>query len=149
MTLFVFLISLGAALRLTRLAVEDTIFAPVRAWLANRYSKALVEHANRVQDARDLQPTELALEQPELDRLQRRAGIWLWFVQLLECPWCIGFWISLGAAGAALSPLGTSHGAVHTWGFVFPALALSISYLVGVIHTLVFTVQEFEPGNHS
>lgn len=142
MTLFVFLISLGAALRLTRLVVEDVIFAPVRTWLADRYAGALACTRQQVQDLVKIQPTERALDQPLLDKAQRRAGRYLWFIQLGECPWCIGFWISLAVAGAALSPLGTSTGAWHTWAFVLPALALSLSYLVGTVYTVVHTVEE-------
>lgn len=143
MSLFIFLISLGAALRLARLVVEDTIFAPVRRWFSRRYAAALTDHAQLTHDLRETQETELALfAQPELDKLQRRASRYLWFIQLGECPWCIGFWISLAAAGAALSPLGTSTGAWHTWAFVLPAVALSLSYLVGTIYTVVHTVEE-------
>lgn len=142
MTLFVFLISLGAALRLTRLVVEDTIFAPVRDWFANHYAAALADSALWTQSLANSQPTIAELDAPRKRAAQRRASVYLWFIQLGECPWCIGFWISLAASGAALSPLGTSTGVWHTWAFVLPALALSFSYLVGTVYTVVHTVEE-------
>ena len=43
---------------------------------------------------------------------------------LLECPFCIGFWISLGVAGSFVT-----YGDALWWNVI--ALALSVSYLAG------------------
>lgn len=112
MNLVVFLASLGAALRLTRLAVDDSITMPFRAYLARRASA------------------------PVPDGEHGRVGaVWMWFVQLFECPWCIGFWASSAVTALAVASRGAG------W-FLWPAMALSISWLVGAIATVLYTVEE-------
>lgn len=111
MTVAVFLVTLGASLRLTRLFVEDTITAKFRARLAARWDAAVTK-----------------------DPVRANRG-WMYAVTLFECPWCIGFWIScLLTAGAAFSD-GSS------WYF-YPAVALTVSYLIGVCSTIVVTIEE-------
>ncbi len=147
-SLAVFLLALGSALRLTRLAVADTITQPFRSWLGLRYAATMSAHA--AERAVAVVPAPDDIQKIYIDRmakLQRRAGVWLWLIQLFECPWCIGFWISMGVAGAALglSP-GDIHSSLSTWLAIWPALGLSISYLVGVVYTAVYTLEGWEPG---
>lgn len=52
----------------------------------------------------------------------RRAAVMA--EDLLECPFCVGFWISLGVAGSFVT-----HGDAVWW--QVGALALSVSYLAG------------------
>lgn len=108
MTLAVFLCTLGAALRLTRLAVEDSITSPWRDFLARR---------------------------SDTEAYPRSAPLAFWFAQLFECPWCIGFWVSAGLTAIAAASDGQG------W-YLYPAIALSISYLVGVAATVVLTIEE-------
>jgi hypothetical protein len=67
-----------AAYRLTRLWLRDSVppMPAVRAWLGDR----LTEH----EDAHEGRPHPLA--------------------PLTDCPWCAGFWISLGVVGVASVP---------------------------------------------
>lgn len=140
MNLFVFLVSLGAALRLTRLATTDNITQPWRQLLMSNLIRAH-QKLNDIQVASTTeQPTARKLDGPRLALASRRVQAWSLCVQLFECPWCIGFWISTAVVAAALSPLGTGHHiptGVHLWLFVFPALALATSYLVGVVNELL------------
>lgn len=111
MTIAVFLATLGAALRLTRLGVEDTITQPFRTWLVRRWTKSV----------------DAAPEKPN--------RIWMWLTQLFECPWCLGFWVSAGLTVPAVISDGAG------W-YLWPATALSISYLIGVASTIVATIEE-------
>jgi hypothetical protein len=108
MSVCIFLLSLGAATRLTRLAVEDTIGQPFRDYLERRATKY---------------------------NQTRRGHVWAWLVRLFECPWCAGLWLAAGVTALAV----ISHGA-H-W-FLYPAIALTISYLIGVVSTIIFTIEE-------
>ncbi len=148
MTFFVFLLALGAALRLTRLVVEDTIFAPIRRWMTQRYAAHLAQTV-RIDGALDLVTSESmeTATRPGLNRdarvAERRGGRMLFFIQMFECPWCVGFWLAAATSAAALSPLGAdAHWWAHTWLFVYPALALSISYLIGLVTTVLATIEE-------
>jgi hypothetical protein len=118
MTFVAFLLALGASLRLTRLAVTDTITQPFRTAIAMRYASA---------SALESQTAQQNSGRAAISRAARRRAIWLWLVQLFECPWCIGFWISAAVAAVAVSPAGTSTPAVVA------AAGLSLSYLVGLI----------------
>lgn len=56
------------------------------------------------------------LTQPTRDRLPIRA------VDTIVCPWCSGWWVSLGVTASALA----WH---HQWWWQLPAVALSASLL--------------------
>lgn len=127
MTIAVFLLALGSALRLTRLGTEDSITAPFRAWLA---AQAAAERRT------DLSWTADA---PHAPRPARRARPFMALVQLFECPWCLGFWAAVATTTAAA--LATDGGRTDGW-FLYPAIALSISYLIGAISSIVFTIEE-------
>lgn len=45
--------------------------------------------------------------------------------ELIRCPWCVGFWISIPAAIAAFTPF------AHTLFYAIAGTALSISLLIG------------------
>lgn len=89
--LWVVVLAIGAALRLTRLITRDTITRPLRNWVVNRYGP-------------ETMPDEF-----------------------VRCPWCVGFWISLLVAAAALIPP-----IAHSGAFLLLAAALTLSYLVGL-----------------
>lgn len=149
MNFVIFLVALGAALRLTRLAVADTITQTFRTRLSLRYAAASALESQSDHNLRDDRGVIAAADVKIVRRFRRRVNAWLWLVQLFECPWCIGFWISGLAAAAAISvsPAGSPLQQIPLW-FVFPGLTLTLSYLVGVIYTAVFTLEEFYPGGH-
>lgn len=118
MQISLFLLALGSALRITRLGTEDSITQPFRNWLAARASATRSE------------PTWTEVARPA-----RSAHAAMWLVQLFECPWCLGFW----ASGLTTALAAVSDGA--GW-FLYPALALTVSYLVGVVATIVYTIEE-------
>lgn len=106
MTLAVFLVALGASLRLTRLAIDDSILEPLHARILRLSSS---------------------------DRY-KRGILGTWLFKLFSCPWCIGFWISLGVTLLAAASNGGA------W-FFYPAAALSISWLVGILHTAMYVLE--------
>lgn len=149
MSLIVFLISLGAALRLTRLAIGDVISKPFRDFLLARASRASIEHESYTVDAAmsSTQPTERSLLIIDAAWASRRASFWTVWVELFDCPWCIGFWLSAGTTAAALSAY-PIHGvlAAHLWTITYPALVLTTSWLVGFIYTIAYTLEVWEPN---
>lgn len=79
-SLSVFLVSLGAVLRLNRLLIDDTIASPIRdLWIRMANSPR--------------QPV---------------AATGLWFHELWSCPWCLGFWLSAGVTGLAYASGGAA-----------------------------------------
>jgi len=88
------LLLLGFAARLIRLAVVDDIADPFRAW-----SVATVDR-----------------------HLGGRAGEWM--VALWGCPFCVGFWISVGVV-ASWALVG------DTAGWRLTAVAFTLSYAAG------------------
>lgn len=133
MQILAFLLALGSALRLTRLAVTDTITQPFRTAIAMRYAAASALEAHTLQIH---QHSNSFVARRVMRRLARRRAAYLWLVQLFECPWCIGFWISLGVAAIAVSPAASS-----VW-LLWPAVALSLSWLVGALAFLEATVED-------
>lgn len=133
MQILAFLLALGSALRLTRLAVTDTITQPFRNAIAMRYAAASALESHTLQTHKY---SDSPVARRVMRRLRRRANIWLWLVQLFECPWCIGFWISLAVAAIALSPAASS-----IW-IAWPAIALSLSWLVGALAFLEATIED-------
>lgn len=139
MTFLAFLLALGSALRLTRLAVTDSITQPIRTAIAMRYAASSALESQTI--------AEIAIHDATMGRLggrpdsrtrsaHRRARAWLFAVQLFECPWCIGFWISLAVATIAVSPLGSSTPAL------LAGIALSLSWLVGALAFLEATIED-------
>lgn len=126
MTFLVFLLTLGASLRLTRLAVHDTITKPFRDFLESRESAHLLAKALALPDTAE----------------HHRHPPWTFLRQLFDCPWCIGFWISLALSAVELhvQPI---HEGPFWW--TLPALTLSMSWLVGVLYTIAYTLDIYEP----
>lgn len=131
-TLIVFLLTLAATLRLTRLAIHDAITRPFRDALASREARSA---------GTGWDPAGNRLPGPGPTQSHAR---WSMLRKLFDCPWCIGFWISLATAGAELhaaNPVPTIPIAL-----AYPALVLSLSWLVGVIDMAVYTLEVYEPG---
>lgn len=122
MTLAVFVLALLASCRLTRLITEDVITAFFRDFLTRR----VVSAGERVDANVDSRLSALAYD------------FWVKAEEWSNCPWCAGFWVA-SAVTAVMAAAVHSHGA---WWFTYPATALSISYLIGVIATVVYTVEE-------
>lgn len=101
MTLLVLVIYVLAVARITRLINADTVFDRIRLIPARAARSALL--------AGD-------------DKSRAR---WDTVVYFLECPWCVGMWISLATA---IVPVLMLHWAWWT----FLPLALAASHLVGV-----------------
>lgn len=106
------LLALGATARLTRLVTTDTLTERPRAALL-----ALIAQPRRIR--RSVGPGVVI---PPPTRL--RAAL----VTLLQCPWCISFWIACAVLAAA-------HAAtLHPWAHTATALlaaALTLSYFTG------------------
>lgn len=140
---FVFLVSLGAALRLTWLATQDAITKPIRQHFLGRYLAA-----NAVAEAHQLAkavPATAEVDQHTdamISRASREARFWGALVQLFDCPWCIGFWISAATSLAALQAANFPGPFWFTW----PAMALTISWLVGFGQIVVYTAELYEPN---
>lgn len=129
--LVVFLMTWLAALRLTRLAISDTISKPFRDALASREARSAGVPKG---------------QQGPGPKCSHRY--WSLLSQLFDCPWCIGFWISAAAAAAELHVANPAPGATLWWSY--PALTLSLSWLVGFGYTAMYTLEIYEPpqGTH-
>lgn len=85
MEISVFLLALGAALRLTHLVVVDTITAPVRAFVQRRVLSSFGARGHR---------------------------LWIFANEVINCLWCAGLWISFGVALVAAN---AGHTAWFSW----------------------------------
>lgn len=104
-----------AVARLTRLINADTILDRPRLWIASKARSALLA----VREAQSLGQTKRA---EVLSPSMRRWQTAMYFVQ---CPWCVGLWLSLAGAVVPVRLVG------WPWWAVFP-VALAASHLVGV-----------------
>lgn len=108
-----FLVATLASARITRLVVSDTLVDGARHAFLQR-----VAHSGR-------------------QRAQARSGqsiapptpVRQWFLSLLTCPWCIGFWIT--TATVTLLYLASGISVFGPWWVDLPALSLSAGYMVG------------------
>lgn len=115
MSLSLFLLALGLALRVTRFVVDDSLTEPIRMRLlrlgAGTFDKDTFEM-----------------------RRTRRNKFFHWFYQLTDCPWCFGVWAA-----------GFSFWFAYLWGdqkwFIFTAAALSASWLIGFASMYAYKVQ--------
>lgn len=110
--LIVFLLTLAATLRLTRLAIHDGITQPFR---------------DRLEDWASRKAT--------------RSRTML--VKLFECPWCLGAWLSAATAAAELHAANPVPTISLVW--TYPALVLTLSWLVGLFDMLVYSLEIWEP----
>lgn len=111
LSLVTFLLAFGLSLRLTRLAVDDAITAPLRLAFAKR------QYADGKLDA----ATQLPAPHPA----------WKFLYELFDCPWCMGVWTSAASFGWAYA-----YG--ESAAFVWVAGAASASWLVGLGSVLVY-----------
>lgn len=114
-TVLILVVYVLAVMRLVRLVNYDTILDPLRLWIAHRANAARSAAAEA--DAADM-PTQFAL-------FDQRMARWNTLAHFLKCPWCVGFWISLGTAVVPVLIIGWQ------WPALF-GVALACSYLVGL-----------------
>ncbi len=93
LSVIISVLTLLTVCRLTRLVTEDSITAPLRDWVAHKASHPTLHihpparpggHPGGQQDAPH--PGGPAPTPP--------SRLWRWTDKLINCPWCIGFWIS-------------------------------------------------------
>lgn len=104
-----------AAYRLTRIATLDKFAEPVRERIYDRWPPDYERASWRYNS--------------ELQAVVKRASTAVvpkvhWFGQLIECPWCIGWWLS-GAVVLAAALIGDVPLPVLTW--------FAVSTLVGLV----------------
>lgn len=108
--LITLILAVGAAARITRLVVADTITAPLRDWALPRIARSRKDRALITQTGEALPPTGI------------RAAL----VTLLTCHWCTGMWVA-----AAITPLALAANG-NLW-FTIPAAILTVAYAVGYL----------------
>lgn len=108
--LITLILAVGAAARITRLVVADTITDPLRTWALPRIARSRAERLRIAHGEPATPPTGL------------RGAL----VTLLTCHWCTGVWVA-----GALTPLALSAGGA-LW-FILPASILTVSYAVGIL----------------
>lgn len=104
-TLLVLAIYVLVAARLTRLVNYDTVLDPARLSIARR-----IAHAQQ------------ALPDTPHGRTLRA---WKGLADFMACPWCVGMWISVALAPAAIHVIG------WPW-WTWAALPFAASHLVGI-----------------
>lgn len=102
------LLTLGAAARLTRLAVSDTITEPVRTWVLVRVARSRRQRAEIADTGRADPPTPVRQ----------------WLLDLLQCHWCLGVWITAAVVATAFL-----YG--HTPAWQITATVLALAYALG------------------
>lgn len=141
---FVFLIMALVTYRLTRLVIEDRIFAtPVarfQGWAESRWEKRQLDHARSQLDPDD--PTRDALFIAPSEDDQWRSPL----AYLLSCPWCLSFY--LGWAVVLFTDIISSHSFPHHhpyvsaipswWAYLLlvPALSATTGFLFYIEHIL-------------
>lgn len=108
--LITIILAVGAAARITRLVVADTITAPLRDWALPRIARSRRDRSLITQTGEAHPPTGI------------RAAL----ITLLTCHWCTGMWVA-----AAITPLALA--ANGAWWFTIPAAILTVAYAVGVL----------------
>ncbi|QGH75258.1 membrane protein [Mycobacterium phage Quesadilla] len=104
-----------AVMRLVRLINGDTILDRLRLW-----------PAGKGRAAREAMLQESAMGHTEsAERWRESMGRWNKVLYFIECPWCVGMWMSFGTAWAALF--------FHENVIVrYVGVALATSHLIGV-----------------
>lgn len=112
--LLVLWLGLGAY-RITRIVTLDTFTEPLRQRIFDRWPPDYDRSQWRYhEELRALAKRAPGAERPPVH----------WFGQLVECPWCIGFWLS-GAFVAVAALVGSVPLPILTW--------FAVSTLVGLI----------------
>lgn len=119
LTVLILVLYVLAVMRLVRLINYDTVLDPLRLWIARRAqtAKSAGEEAES-----NMQPVASALH-------LRTMARWNTLAYFLGCPWCVGFWISLGTAIVPVSIIG------WPW-WALPGVALGCSQIVGLLAPL-------------
>lgn len=104
--------------RATRLVTTDALFERQRAWLLMRYPP----NRDWARTRRTGQLLTREQQVPKGVRYPRKLG------QLLECPWCLGFWF----AGVVWSLVWYYHGLVLP-GLWWPAIAVGSGSLAVIL----------------
>lgn len=115
MTLIVLGIYVLAVMRLTRLINADTVLDGPRL--------AIIKKAHA---AREAAIEARATSAVAFLRAERSAKRWATAVYFIQCPWCVGMWLSLASAIAPVLVLD------WPWWAFFP-IALATSHLIGVL----------------
>ncbi|QFP94629.1 hypothetical protein I5G59_gp09 [Mycobacterium phage LilMcDreamy] len=115
MTLIVLGIYVLAIMRLTRLINADTILDRPRAAIITRARASRMDANEARALGQDVRATLLA----------RRAQRWATLTYFIQCPWCVGMWLSLLTAIAPVLVL-------HWPWWAFVPIALATSHLIGV-----------------
>lgn len=108
--LITLILAVGAAARITRLVVADTITEPLRAWALPRIARSRTERRLIAQGKDATPPT----------------GVRSALVTLATCHWCSGMWVA-----AIVAPVAFFYG--HHLAFQLPATILTVAYLVGLL----------------
>lgn len=113
--LLLFLVVVTAASRITRLVVADTVTEPIRMWAFPRIARSRQDR-KRISQGHEAQPPG-PFRQTVLN--------------LLQCPWCIGFWISTALLAALAFTTGTQMVITGTWWVDLAVASLASSYIIG------------------
>ena len=108
-----------AVMRLVRLVNYDTVLDPLRLLIARRASTARIASDEAYAAG---QPIAGAAH-------SRRRARWNTLAYFLECPWCVGFWLSLATAVVPVLIIGWPW-----WAVV--GVAFACSQLVGMLAPL-------------
>lgn len=112
--LVVWVTGLLVAARLSHFLVEDTLLDEARQALMDRRDRALAHPGVLVRGWR-----------------RRRAALWLKVTQLVDCQWCLGFWVAVAVAGVVW-PLSSAAVVLGVpWWLGWPGLAFAFSHLIG------------------
>ncbi|AVJ50122.1 hypothetical protein SEA_MEGATRON_7 [Mycobacterium phage Megatron] len=109
-----------AVARVTRLVNSDKISDPIRVAIASRVR----HHTLIAAEAEAHNQSQRAAE------AHRREARWAGVYEFVQCPWCIGMWVSLG--GAAVLVWVIKYSWTIDWWALLP-VALAVSHLVGVL----------------
>lgn len=108
--LITLILAVGAAARITRLVVADTITEPLRGWALPRIARSRAER-RRIAQGQDAAPP---------------TGVRSALITLATCHWCSGMWVA-----AAVAPTAFFFGDHPA--FQLPAAVLTVAYLVGLL----------------
>lgn len=114
------------AARVTRAVNYDTVLDPIRLRIAAHGSTA------------HRQAQELPTPEEQLHAV-RRYNRWTALSDFLACPWCIGFWVSVACAPAAVAVIG------WPW-WTAAVLPFAASHLIGIADRLVSEDMEIVDG---
>lgn len=117
--MLVWTVGLLVAARLSHFLVEDTLLQEARMAVDHGRDRALVREGITVRGWP-----------------RRRAWLWLKASQLVNCQWCLGFWVAVLVA-ALVWPVSDAAVVLGIpWWIGWPALSFAFSHLIGWSATL-------------